>query len=205
MAKRLLVLGLLVAGVTDHALAQNGGQRAVVGIRSGLIAGSMSLSKLDPAFADLDYDGPKGPHMSGFFFLYQVRPHLRLGVETLVANSDETAGTTMSYQAAGPVAELTVGTTWFASLGVHAGGVVVNAMTRDDVGATTDANTGATRGTFLKANGGFVAPYIDVGYRYRRAELGLYAKHASLRGGSNRGGIAPFSATFLGLRLGLRL
>jgi hypothetical protein len=47
--------------------------------------------------------------MSGFFFLVKVRPHLRLGVVTLVANSDQNARTTMNYQAAGPVVELSYG------------------------------------------------------------------------------------------------
>lgn len=49
----------------------------------------MNLSRLDPAFDDLAADGAEGPHMSGFFFLYRVRPHLRLGVETLVSNSTQ--------------------------------------------------------------------------------------------------------------------
>lgn len=201
MKKRLIVLGFLMASVTQSMAAQRRDRTVVVGIRSGLISGSMNLSQVDAAFGDLVNDGPKGPHMSGFYLLVSVRSHLRIGVETLVGNSDQEATTTMNYQAAGPVAEVTYGEKWFVSSGVHAGGVIVNAMARTEA---TPA-VGATRGSFFKANGGFVAPYADVGYRFRRSEVGMYVKRAEMLGAKDRGGLSPFSATFVGVRLGIRL
>lgn len=201
MIKRLVVLGVLMASVTRPTVAQGRDRSVVAGIRSGLISGSMPLSRVDGAFDDLANDGPSGPHMSGFYLLVKVRSHLRIGVETLVGNSDEEANTTMNYQAAGPVMELTYGDKWFVSGGVHAGGVIVNAMSR--TGA--QPASGATGGSYFKANGGFAAPYADVGYRLRRTELTLYMKRAAMFGAKDRGGLSPFSATFVGIRLGVRL
>lgn len=201
MIKRLVVLGVLVVSVTKPAAAQGRDRTVVVGIRSGLIAGSMPLSRLDGAFGDLANDGPSGPHMSGFYLLVTVRSHLRIGVETLVGNSDQEATTTMNYQAAGPMVELTYGDKWFVSGGVHAGGVIVNAMSR--TGA--QPASGATSGSYFKANGGFAAPYADLGHRLRRSEVGLYVKRAAMFGAKDRGGLSPFSATFVGVRFGIRL
>ena|SRR5687767_9298357 len=190
-----------MASLPTQAVAQDRDRKYVAGIRSALITGTMELSGLDPAFDDLAADGPKGPHMSGFFFLIKVRPWLRLGVETLVANSDQDARTTMNYQAAGPVAELSYGDSWFVSGGVHMGGLIVNAMTRQ--GAAPSA--GATAGSFYKGNGLFVAPSVDVGYRFRRTEVGLFMKQVNILGEKERGGISDFSSTFVGLRLAFGL
>jgi hypothetical protein len=201
MIKRLVVLGFLMASLTQQMAAQGRDRTLVAGLRSGLISGPMKLSQLDAAFGDLANDGPSGPHMSGFFLLVPVRSHLRLGVETLVGNSDQKAATTMNYQAAGPVVDVTYGEKWFVSGGMHVGGVIVNAMARADAAPAT----GATRGSYFKANGGFVAPYIDAGYRYRRSEIGGYVKRVGMFGAKDRGGLSPFSATFVGVRLGIRL
>jgi len=199
--KTLVLIGILMASLPTQAVAQDRDRKYVAGIRSALITGTMELSGLDPAFDDLAADGPKGPHMSGFFFLIKVRPWLRLGVETLVANSDQDARTTMNYQAAGPVAELSYGDSWFVSGGVHMGGLIVNAMTRQ--GAAPSA--GATAGSFYKGNGLFVAPSVDVGYRFRRTEVGLFMKQVNILGEKERGGISDFSSTFVGLRLAFGL
>jgi hypothetical protein len=161
----------------------------------------MKLSGLDPAFADLEADGPEGPHMSGFFFLYKARPYLRVGVETLVSNSDQNATTTMNYQAAGPVVELSYGKSWFVSGGVHVGGLIVNAMARQGAAPSE----GAAAGSFYKGNGVFVAPFADVGYRFRRFEIGLMVKRVNISGEKERGGISDFSSTFAGLRLAVGL
>jgi hypothetical protein len=139
--------------------------------------------------------------MSGFFFLYQVRPYLRIGVETLVANSPQDARTTMNYQAAGPVVELTYGRTWFVAGGVHGGGLIVNAMSRQG----TAPASGAVSGTYFKGDGGFVAPYADVGYRFRRGEVGVFVKQVNVFGEKERGGISGFSSTFSGLRFAFSL
>jgi hypothetical protein len=199
--KTLVLLGIVVASAASEASAQDRGPKYSVGIRSGLITGTMNLSGLDPAFDNLAPDGPQGPHMSGFFFLYNVRRHLRLGVETLVSNSNKTLRTSMNYQAAGPVVDVTYGDSWFISGGMHVGGVVVNAMARD----VASQPTGAATGSFFKSDGYFAAPSADVGYRFRLAELGLFIKHVNLFGGKERGGLSDFSSTFGGLRLAFRL
>ena len=201
MLKILGAIAMLVASVPTCADAQDSDRKYVVGIRSALITGTMKLSGLDPAFDDLAADGLEGPHMSGFFFLVRVRPHLRLGVETLVANSNQDARTSMNYQAAGPVVELSYGNSWFVSGAMHAGGLIVNAMARDGEAPSE----GAATGSFFKGNGYFVAPSADVGYRYRRGELGVFVKRVGVFGEKQRGGISDFSSTFVGLRLAIGL
>lgn len=201
MVKAFALIGMLLASAATDASAQSRDTKYVVGIRPALITGTMKLSGLDPAFDDLAADGPEGPHMSGFFFLVNVRPHLRLGVETLVANSDQNARTSMNYQAAGPVIELSYGASWFVSGSLHGGALVVNAMAREDE-ASSD---GATAGSFFKGNGWFVAPSLDLGYRARRGEIGLFMKQVNLTGEKQRGGLSDFGATFVGLRLAIRL
>ena len=201
MLKALGFIGVLLATVPTEAAAQDQDRKYVVGIRSALITGTMELSGLDPAFDDLAADGPEGPHMSGFFFLVKVRPHLRLGVETLVANSNQNARTSMNYQAAGPVVEFSYGESWFVSGGLHGGALIVNAMARQGAAPSEGAATGA----FFKGNGMFVAPTVDVGYRYRRGELGVFMKQVNISGEKQRGGISDFSSAFVGLRLAFAL
>ena len=196
MAKILVLLSILMASAVTQAAAQERDRKYVVGIRSAVIMGTMNLSGLDPAFDDLASDGLKGPHMSGFFLLYKVRPHLRIGIETLVSNSDQAATTTMNYQAAGPVVELTYGASWFITGGVHAGGLIVNAMARQ--GALP--SEGTTSGTFYKDDGAFLAPYADVGRRFRRTEVSLYMKQVNIVGE-----ISGFSSRFFGLRFAVGL
>jgi len=197
----MLMGALLAMSVPAGAAAQDRERKFDVGIRSGLVTGTMNLSGLDPAFADLEPDGAVGPHMSGFFFMVRVRPHLRLGVETLVANSDKEAATTMSYQAAGPVVELSYGKSWYVAGGVHAGGLVVNVMSRSGAAPAE----GASAGAFFKGDGYFVAPSVDVGYRFRRAELGLFVKQVNVFGESDRGGMSELGSSFMGLRFALGL
>ena len=201
MLRTLVLIGILASSVAKTATAQNSDPKYVVGIRSALIVGTMDLSGLDPAFDDLEADGPTGPHMSGYFFLYKVRSFLRIGVETLVANSDKNAATTMNYQAAGPVVELSYGSKWFVSGGVHMGGLVVNAMARQGAAPSE----GATTGSFFKGEGLFVAPTVDIGYRFRWSEVGLFAKRVNIFGEEDRGGISEFSSTFVGLRFAIGL
>jgi hypothetical protein len=201
VVKTLVLIGILAAALPTHTAAQNGDRKYEVGIRSALIIGKMELSGLDADFADLGSDGPKGPHMSGFFLLYKVRPHLRIGVETLVANSDQDAVTTMNYQAAGPVVGLSYGDSWFIAGGVHAGGLIVNAMARQGPAPSE----GASSGSFYKGNGMFLAPYVDIGHRFGRHELGVFVKPVRVFGESDRGGLTGFSASFVGLRYAIGL
>jgi hypothetical protein len=201
VVKTFVLVGILAATVSTHAAAQDRDRKYTVGIRSALITGTMDLSGLDPAFDDLGSDGPQGPHMSGFFLMYKVRPYLRVGIETLVSNSDQTAATTMNYQAAGPVVELSHGTRWFISGGVHAGALIVNAMTREGPAPSEGASTGS----FYKGEGLFLAPYADIGYRFRRSELGVFVKQVNIFGEPERGGISEFSSRFVGLRFAVGL
>lgn len=201
MVKRFLLIGLLAATASTHAAAQDRDRKYEVGIRSALIMGSMDLSGLDPAFDDLKADGFKGAHMSGFFLMYKVRTHLRLGIETLVSNADQTAVTTMNYQAAGPVVEFSYGSSWFISGGAHAGALIVNAMARPGPAAAE----GATSGSYYKGEGLFLAPYVDVGYRFRRSELGLFVKQVNTSGEEERGGMSHFGSRFVGLRFAVGL
>jgi len=197
----LILIGILMASVPTLATAQERDRKYVVGFRSALITGTMELSGLDSAFDDLPADGLKGPHMSGFFFLFKVRPHLFVGVETLVANSDQNEATTMNYQAAGPVVELSYGKSLFVSGGLHLGALIVNAMARQGAAPSQ----GASVGSFYKGNGLFVAPSVDIGYRYHRIEGGLFLKQVNIFGEEERGGISDFSSTFAGLRFGVVL
>ena len=205
MVRHLLLIGFTAALLPLQATAQASTPTApgkyVVGIRSGLVTGTMELSGLDPAFGDLAADGPEGPHMSGFFFMYRLRPYLRIGVETLVASSDKGEATTMNYQAAGPVVEVSFGERWFVSGGVHGGGLIVNAMSRTGAAPAEGASTGA----FFKGDGGFVAPYVDVGRRFGRYEASLYVKQVNVFGEKERGGIAEFGSAFMGVRFGVGL
>lgn len=201
MVKILALIGILVAALSTRAAAQDHDRKYEVGIRSGVITGTMELSSLDPAFGDLEPDGVVGPHMSGFFFLYKVRPHLRLGVETLVSNSDQSAATTMNYQAAGPVAEISYGESWFISGGLHVGALIVNVMARSGEAPSE----GASAGSYFKGEGLFLAPCVDVGYRFRRSALSLFVKQVNIFGEKDRGGISDFSSAFFGLRFGLAL
>jgi hypothetical protein len=198
MARIILLIGILMAIVPSQAFAQGTDRKLQVGLRSALIMSTMDLSGLDPAFDDLDFDGPKGPHISGFFFLYKLTPYLRIGIETLVANSDDEVATTMNYQAAGPVVELTYGSTWPVAVGVHFGGVIVNAMARQG----PEPAEGASTGSFFKGSGGFIAPYVTFARRFGRHELGVVVKAVSLFGESDRGGLSHFSAPFGGVWYG---
>ncbi len=196
-----LVLGILMGALATQAVAQDRDRKYEVGIRSAVILGTMELSNLDPAFEDLGNDGVKGPHMSGFFLMYRVRSHLRIGVETLVANSNPDTLTTMNYQAAGPVVELSYGNSWFVAGGVQFGGLIVNAMARQGAAPAE----GATTGSFYKGTGAFASAYLDVGRRFRRTEVGVFVKPVRVFGESDRGGLSAFNSWFGGVRVAIGL
>lgn len=196
-----LVLGILMGALATQAVAQDRDRKYEVGIRSAVILGTMELSQLDPAFEDLGNNGVKGPHMSGFFLMYRVRPHLRVGVETLVANSNPDTLTTMNYQAAGPVVELSYGNSWFVAGGVQFGGLIVNAMARQGAAPAE----GATTGSFYKGTGAFASAYLDVGRRFRRTEVGVFVKPVRVFGESDRGGLSAFNSWFGGVRVAIGL
>jgi hypothetical protein len=84
---------------------------------------------------------------------------------------------------------------------VHAGGLVVNAMAREG----SAPSEGASSGSFYKGSGGFVAPYVDVGRRFGRNELGVFVKPVLIFGESDRGGLNDFSGSFVGVRYAIGL
>ena len=172
MVKAALWLGILSCGLTAQVKGQEFESKYTVGIRSAVIVGAMDLSMVDPAFDDLDFDGIAGPHISGVFFLYRLRPQLRIGFETLTANSDRDEITTMNYQAGGPVAELSYGGSWSIAGGVHLGGLIANVMARQG----PPLSEGASSGSFYKGEGGFIAPFAAFGRRFNRNELRLFMK-----------------------------
>lgn len=201
MIKAALLIGILTAALPTQVAARDGDRSYEVGIRSAVIMGKMKLSGVDPVFDDLGFDGVKGPHMSGLFFLYRIRPHLRIGAETLVSSSDPDAVTTMNYQAAGPVVEFSYGGSWTIASGLHGGGLIVNAMARDGL----VPSEGASPGSFYKGNGGFFAPYVGIGHRIRRHQLGVFVKRAIVFGEADRGGLSGFNAWFGGVRYAIEL
>ena len=199
--RTLLLIGIWLATTPMEVDAQESDGKYQLGLRSAVIIGEMDLSSLDQAFGDLDFDGVKGPHISGVFFLYRLRPYLRIGFETLVASSDRDEVTTMNYQAAGPVLDLSYGDPWSIAGGVHVGGLIANAMARQG----TAPSEGASLGSFYKGSGGFLAPYMGIGFRFNRNELRLFVKPVITFGDSDRGGLAAFSAWFGGVRYAITL
>ena len=201
MVRPALWLGILSCVLAAKVEGQGSGEKYILGIRSALILGAMDLSKVDPAFDDLDFDGIAGPHISGVFFLYRVRPHLRIGFETLVASSNPEEVTTMNYQAAGPVAELSYGESWSIAAGVHVGGLIANVMARQGAAPSQ----GASSGYHYKGDGGFFAPYAGLGRHFNRNELRIFVKPVVTFGESSRGGLSGFAAWFGGIGYGRRL
>lgn len=84
----------------------------------------------------------------------------------------------MNYRAAGPVVEISYGSRWFIAGGLHAGGLIVNAMARSGAAQPEGAEAGA----YFKGDGYFVAPSADVGYRFRRGEVGVFVKRVNVFG-----------------------
>ncbi len=199
MARAAFWLAILTCGLSTQLQGQVSESRYTVGVRSAVMVGTINLSRVDPAFGDLDFDGITGPHISGLFFQYAVRPHLRIGFETLVANSDEDRATTMNYQAGGPVAEMSYGDPWLLAGGVHLGGLIANAMARQG----SPPPEGASSGSFYKGEGGFFSPFASFGRRFNRNELRLLVKPVVVFG--DGGGLSGFTAWFAGLSYGRAL
>lgn len=184
---------LLLIVLTSTAAAQeSASKRYFVGGHSAIILGSMKLSDIDASFSDLTTDGIKGPHHSGLFFQYAYRPYLRLGLETLVGNSDENGQTTMNFQAAGPVAEFVTLLPVSLSGGLHMGAMIMNAMNRSGIPSSNKVHTG----TYFKTAGVFLAPFAGIGTRIRTMEVRLFAKYI-LVAGENQ--VSAFSAFYTGI------
>lgn len=170
-------------------------------MRSAPIVGTMKLSKIDDSFDDLAFDGVTGAHHSTIFGFYELRPHVRLGFETLVGNADEEGETTMDFQAAGPFAEVFYRRGRFiVAGGLHIGSMLASAMHRD--GALADP--GVQVGTYVKSGALFAAPYASVGAIVGRFELRVFTKYVRVGAGS-RAKTRAFSAPYLGLSAGYSL
>ncbi|UCH79746.1 MAG: hypothetical protein JSW20_08280 [Nitrospiraceae bacterium] len=84
-----MLLSIILIMLPIKAGAQESGGKFQLGFASALIIGKINLSDLDKSFDDLEFDGLNGLHISGVFFLYRIRPYLRVGFETLAASSDK--------------------------------------------------------------------------------------------------------------------
>lgn len=172
-----------------------------LGGRSALIVGEMPLSKIAPGFDDLATAGLKGAHHSGLYFMQEIKPNVRLGLETLVGNSDEKAKTTMNFQGLGATANFIYGRKLLLSGGLHAGGIIVNAQQR--AGAASDNR--AQSGTHFKSSGFFLAPFAGVGLRVRNKEMSLFIKHVSLYARKTQGPLEAFNSLYAGIGYGVAL
>jgi hypothetical protein len=171
-----------------------------VGIHSMLVNGSMELSKIDPSFNDLSSDGIGGPHHSSLYLLRTVNEYLRIGVETLVGNSENKNSTTMNFQGAGVLFDISQGDKYFVNGGLHAGGVIVNVMSHSN---GTAADNGVNSGIHYKDTGLFVAPYFGVGINFGKHELSLITKWIFMSEGNNDD-IDAFNAQYTGIGLGMK-
>lgn len=169
-----------------------------LGGRSAIITSDMELSKINPAFDDLSRDGFKGPHHSSLFFLYKVKPWLRVGFETLVGNSDENANTTFDFQGAGLFTDFYYGQRFFLAGGFHLGGMIVDVLHKETDAAGEKVNAG----TFYKDEGVFFAPHVGVGMNIKSFELRLLAKTVLLIAADGNENIDGLNAPYVGLSWG---
>ncbi len=176
--------------------------RYQVGLRSALIIQTLPLSDIDPAFSDLSVDGISGPHYNTAFFMARLKPYLRVGLETLIGNSDyENTATTINFQGSGPVIEVDYRRDRFTFAGgVHTGLVLFNVMNREQPAAESGVNSG----TYYKSAALFFAPYVAVGVSFGAHELRLFAKYKLVGPGAyDHKGV--FNAPSIGLGWGLSL
>lgn len=189
------ILAIVIFPMTVWAGDLQSEKKYQIGGRSAIISGKMKLSKINPAFDNLGANGTKGVHHSGLFFLYTVKPWLRVGFETLVGNTDENEKTTMNFQAAGPVADVSYGTKIFVAGGLHVGAMIANAMSRNGGASDTKVQTG----TYFKSAGAFVAPYVGIGMHIKSYELRLFVKKIEVISTKDVDKIDAFSAPYYGV------
>lgn len=197
----VLVAAILMLPVTLRAGEKDKTRKYQIGGRSALILGEMPLSKIAPSFDDLSTAGLKGAHHSGLYFVQEIKPNVRFGLETLVGNSNEKAKTTMNFQGLGATANFIYGRKLFLSGGLHAGGIIVNAQQRE--GAASDNR--AQSGTHFKSSGFFLAPFAGLGLRVRNKEISLFIKHVSLYASKAQGPLEAFNSLYAGLGYGVNL
>ena len=195
-------IALLLVGIITSPVHAQKNKKFHIGQRSTMVLGSMNLSEIDPAFDDLTAKGGLGDgvHHSSVYFLYQIRPNLKVGFETLVGNSSEHEKTSMDFQAAGAVVEWTYGRSVFVAGGAQMGAMIVDALSRDDA----YADERVAKGTFFKGGGPFIAPYVGIGKYFGAWEARLMLKSVFVGQVEDDAPMDAFSAHYAGISVGYR-
>ncbi|KAA3608760.1 MAG: hypothetical protein D8M58_18660 [Calditrichaeota bacterium] len=157
---KLIITALLVLPI--FLSAQETKSKYSIGMKSTIITSKMKLSELDAQFSDLKSNGNKGPHFNTIYLMVEHNSYFRYGLETLIANSDIDGQTTYAIQAAGLVAELYYGETFFVNGGVQIGAAIISAMAKDGKKAS---DSEVQTGSHFKAGGVLFSPYVNVGYK----------------------------------------
>lgn len=179
------------------------GSNYQIGMRSTFITNTMQLSKLNPAFDDLSRDGLKGAHHSSIYFLRSINPHFRIGFETLTGNSDVDAETSMDFQGGGLLLDFhyNLGRQFFVAGGIHAGGILVDAVHRETEASGKSVQTG----TFYKSEGVFLAPSVAIGVNVKRVEFRIVVKPLFMTAVEEGNDMNRFNSTYVGLSHGWNL
>ena len=169
------------------------------GLRSAIITGGLQLSEINPAFDNLSSDGLKGAHHSSIYFLRSIKPWLRVGLETLTGNSKVNAETSMDFQGAGLLLDFIFGEKFFVAGGVHAGGIIVDAVHKETAASGENVETG----TFYKSEGVFLAPYAAIGINIKASEFRFFVKPVFMTSAEKANNLDGFNSTSVGLSYGL--
>ena len=193
----LLPLALLAGGIQNDSLV---GSKYQIGMRSTFITNTMQLSEINPAFDDLSRDGLKGAHHSSIYFLRSINSNFRIGFETLTGNSDVDAETSMDYQGGGLLLDFNynLGRQFFVAGGIHAGGIIVDAVHRETEALGKNVQTG----TFYKSEGVFLAPSVAIGVNVKRAEFRIVVKPLFMTAVEEGNDMNRFNSTYVGLSHG---
>jgi len=114
---------------------------------------------------------------------------VRVGIETLVGSSYPGSDTDSLFQGTGITAEYQTTGTWFAAVGVQAGGMVASASQSSEVDALR-------AGVHYKESGYFLAPQVGVARRLGRFDLRVIAKPVWHFGGE---GLDAFDSFYAGI------
>ena len=167
-----------------------------IGVRTTFMMSTMPLSELGGGFADLPAGGKALPHSSSIFVLWPLGAHTRVGIETLVGNSYPESATQMLFQGSGLTVEYQTGGTWFAAVGLQAGGMIVSA-TQSPTASVEGDRLGT--GEHYKESGAFLAPQIGIGRRMGRYDVRLVGKQIWQ---FKANGLGSFDAAYAGISVG---
>ncbi len=191
--RQMLMLSAVIIFMGDLANATEK-RKHQFGGHSMVYSGKMELSKIDPEFSDLSGGSLDGVHHSSFFLKRNLNEHFRIGIETLVGNS-EANGDSMNFQGAGLTFDGIYGNKYFIATGIHVGAIIVNATHSDNA----EIENGVYSGKFYKDSGVFLAPHVEVGVRWTMVELTLTVKHVQVALGEKNDDIKAFSGIYTGL------